>query len=605
MADFMLDKITSDEYNLLHCYRDWYAWCDDRSSNCKIAPIREVLKEWANANTDLCTLLGGNLIISKEFVFEKPEDELRDEMYAMTERHRTYGREQREGWRFVKEFCDWFDRTYPVYSCYYWDEELTEEQVETIRINVPIRNGLHELISTTTLVRNVFEDEPFSLTLPDGKVYTIQTGSKPMKVLSKIANAFNIPYFEDFRICHSLVHNQKKIKGDLTLSIHPLDYWTMSDNDCGWDSCMNWRDCGGYRQGTVEMMNSPAVVVAYLKASEPMEISDMEWTNKKWRQLFIVDKDVILGIKDYPYRNPNLSCAVAKWIKELAETNLGWKYNTEEPEHFTYDTRFTNPNYPEDEAFRFSFTSNHMYTDVGSLDWHPIYVGAEVSSSNIEHPEGTEAVYYYNYSGAAQCVSCGEINPDLSDDSYLCCPECESSARCCECGSHIALEDAYRLGDSYLCECCWEEHTQSCPCCDENDFVDNFVAVEFLPRLDDAARKSVEAELGPVEEWFAVQGYKHEFPGMEVEVCDKCWSEFAEKYLKPGCKTFTFKSTYGSLWYGVYVDDLNEDGLDQFMNWRLLDALEEGVTPAQLIDRFWTDDHQIIKILGEDELPSC
>ena len=602
MADFMLDKITSEEYNIMHHYRDWYAWCDDRSSNCKPAPIREVLKEWANANTDLCTLLGGNLMISKEFVFEKPEDELRDEMYAMTDRHRTYGREQREGWKFVKEFCNWFDKTYPIYNCYYsWDDELTSEQIEANRVNIPIRNGLNELISTTTLVRNVFEDEPFSLTLPDGRVYTVQTGSKPMKVLSKIASAFNIPYFEDFRICHSLVHNQKKIKGDLTLSIHPLDYWTMSDNDCDWDSCMNWRDCGGYRQGTIEMMNSPAVVVAYLKASEPMKIGDMEWTNKKWRQLFIVDKDVILGIKDYPYRNPNLSCAVAKWLKELAETNLGWKYNTEEPEHFTYDTRFINPNYPEDKPFRFSFSSNHMYTDVGSLDWHPIYVGAEVSSSNIAHPKDTEAVYYYNYSGAAQCISCGEINPDLYDDSYLCCSECEASTRCCECGAHIALEDAYRLRDSYLCECCWDEYTQSCPCCDENDFNDNFVAVEFLPRLDDATRKSVEAEFGPVEEKLAALGYRHEFPGVEAEICDNCWSEFAEKYLKPGCKTFTFQNNYGSLWDGVYIDDLNEDGLEQFMGWRILDALEEGATPAQLIDRFWEDDHQIIKILDEDE----
>lgn len=601
----MLDKITSDEYNLLHCYRDWYAWCDDRTNNCRVKPIREVLQEWAKSNTDLCTLLGGELILSKEFVFEKPEDELRDEMYAMTDRRAAYGREQREGWKFVKEFCEWYERNYPVYSCYYsWDSELTQEQVDTNRVNIPIRNGLHELISTATLVRNIYEDEPFSLSLPDGRVYTVQTGSKPMKVLSKIASAFNLPYFEDFRICHSLVHNQKKIKGDLVLSIHPLDYWTMSDNDCDWDSCMNWRDCGGYRQGTVEMMNSPAVVVAYLKASEPMKIGDMEWTNKKWRQLFIVDRDVILGIKDYPYRNPKLSCEVAKWIKELAETNLGWKYITEEPEHYTYETRFVNPKYADEGTFRFSFSSNRMYTDVGSLDWHPIYVGSEVCSGKIVRPEGTEAVYYYNYSGASQCVSCGELGPDLADDSYLCCPECEASARCCECGCHMSLDEAYRIGDSYVCDCCWDEHTATCPCCDGNDFSDNFVAVEFLPRLDDATRKSVEIDLGPVEERYAVQGYKHEFPGWEVEICDNCWSEFVDKYLKPGCKTFTFQNTYGSLWYGVYVDDLNEDGLEQFTNWRFLDDLESGYTPAQLLDKYWEHEHQIIKILGEDETPS-
>lgn len=584
----MLDKITSEEYDLLHRYRDWYGWQGERSNSSKIKPIREVLGEWARANTDLCTLLGGELMLSKEFVFEKAETELYNEMVEMTDKHVAYGREQREGWKFVKEFYNWCSKTYPIG----WDAKSIN--------SFSTRNGLRRLISTSTLVHNVFEDESFSLTLPNGKVYTVQTGSKPMKALSKIANAFNLPYFEDFRICHSLVHNQKKIKGDLTLSIHPLDYWTMSDNDCDWESCMNWRDCGGYRQGTIEMMNSPAVVVAYLKASEPMKIGDMGWTNKKWRQLFIVDKDVILGIKDYPYRNPKLSCEVAKWIKELAETNLGWKYNTEEPEHFTYDICFSNPNYPNEEPFKFSFDSAHMYNDVGSLPWHPIYVGAEVHSSAINSPNST---YYYNYSGAAQCISCGEINPELLEDSYLCCPECEESIKCCECGCYISFDEAYRMGDNYLCECCWDEYIKTCSYCDENDFSDNFVTVALLPRLDDKTRKSVEIDLGPVVERLAKQGYTHEFPGWDIEMCRNCWKEFADKYLKPECKTFTFQDAYGGLWYGAYVDDLNEDGLEEFMNQSFLNDLESGKTPAQLIDKYWTYEHQIIKIFGKDETP--
>ena len=335
----MLDKITSDEYEILEYYREWFGWHEDYSRNCHTIPVNEVLREeWANANINLCKLLGDNLIISKELEFEMSEEELYNEMYAMTECRKEYGREHRVGWRFVKSFYNWLDETYPLYGYFRsLTKEITQEQEEKNRININTRNHLMELMSSDTLVHNVFEGEAFSLTLPNGKIYTVHTGSKPMKALSKIANAFDIPYFEDFRICHSLVHNQKKIKGELTLSIHPLDYWTMSDNDCDWDSCMSWREYGSYRQGTIEMMNSPSVVVAYIKASEPMKIgNNMEWTNKKWRQLFIVDKDVILGIKDYPYRNPNLSCIVAKWLKELAETNLGWKYNTEEPEHYNY-----------------------------------------------------------------------------------------------------------------------------------------------------------------------------------------------------------------------------------------------------------------------------
>ena len=76
-----------------------------------------------------------------------------------------------------------------------------------------------------------------------------------MRVLSKIATAYNLPGFEDFRIAQSLVTNQANLKGYITLSIHPLDYMTMSDNNCGWDSCMSWQEEGCYRQGTVEMMN--------------------------------------------------------------------------------------------------------------------------------------------------------------------------------------------------------------------------------------------------------------------------------------------------------------------------------------------------------------
>ena len=35
---------------------------------------------------------------------------------------------------------------------------------------------------------------------------------------------------------------------------------------------MSWADYGCYRQGTVEMMNSPLMVVAYLTAEEPMHM---------------------------------------------------------------------------------------------------------------------------------------------------------------------------------------------------------------------------------------------------------------------------------------------------------------------------------------------
>ena len=591
------DKITSTEYDMLHAWRDWYAWGDEKSDTARIKPIRDILQEWDNSNKDLCTLLGGELMVTKGFEFCKAPDELRDEMFAVIDHRACYGRTEREGWKFIEAYHKWYDEAFPVHK-HYWhpwenDEPLTAQQEEENRVNIPIRNGLNELVSTYTLVENKYDDEEFTLLLPSGKSYVVRNGCKPMKALAKIAEAFNLPYFEDFRICHSQVHNQKRIKGDLTLSIHPLDYWTMSDNDCGWESCMNWSDYGGYRQGTVEMMNSPCVVVAYLSSSEQMPIGTVgEWNNKKWRQLFIVHKDVILGIKAYPYKNDDLSGAAMKWLKELAEQNLGWKYLSDEPEKWTSSTSFTNPNFPEDGEFKFGFYSNHMYTDVGCMDWHPIYVGAEVQPKLFPTPirKMDFPLYDFNYSGAAMCVSCGELDPDLCDDSYLCCGDCEDTFRCSQCGDRIYHDDAYRVGDCYLCHYCWEEHTQECNVCEESDFTDNFVSVRILPKLDDDLREWAERKYGDRPTGKGWQDYEIAFPGWDIEMCDRCLANLEDEFLKPGAKKFTFQSRYGGIWYGVYFDDLNEDGIDRFCNWRFQDDYEHGMSMKDLIKKYWEDD---------------
>ena len=94
----------------------------------------------------------------------------------------------------------------------------------------------------------------------------------------------------------------------------------MSDNDCGWHTCMSWFHDGEFRLGTIEMMNSPYVVVTYLTAKEDMILTeDFYWNNKKWRELFIVTDKVISEIKSYPYVNRALTKYALNWLKDLAE----------------------------------------------------------------------------------------------------------------------------------------------------------------------------------------------------------------------------------------------------------------------------------------------
>lgn len=591
MIEKLLNTITHKEYEFLEKYREYYAWYDDPSSKCNTVPVREVLGEWARVKDDLYKMFSEQLTISKQFSYTKPNDELRSEMYDAVDQHSKLGRAGRNGWEFYKSYKNWIKETFPIHSSsryrYY---ELEPQQIEEDRVNRPIYHNLHLLIDVDTLVNNEYKGETFTIILPDGKPYTIREGCKPMRALAKIAESFKIPKFEDFRICHSLVHNQKRIKGELTLSIHPLDYWTMSDNDCGWESCMNWRDCGGYRQGTVEMMNSPCVIVAYIAAKEPMHIDhNYEWNSKKWRQLFIVNKEVILGIKDYPYHNPELSDMIAQWIKELAEENLGWKYCTEKPEHFVQGVEVHNPKDIDKIGFKLVFCSNHMYTDVGALPYHPMYLGEELTaeSSAVHKYSNGNKVWEFNYSGASQCVSCGELDPHLAEDSSLCCEKCEDIIRCCECGYALSRGEEYTIGEYHLCEECWQNCTTTCTACEETDFSDNMQPITLIPRLSEEQQDILCALWNQPKEEDKQLFLLSSDEGFWHELCYTCLANFSERYLKPGCEVFFVKTNY--TWHKCcYIEDLTTYGRDMLLTGELAEYLHQGgKIDGATIEKYW------------------
>jgi hypothetical protein len=205
--------------------------------------------------------------------------------------------------------------------------------------------------------------------------------------------------YNDFCTEFSKVINTTTIKGNLVLSIHPLDYMTMSDNECNWTSCMNWKNNGCYHAGTVEMMNSTSVIVAYLEnENKKMAMPNGgKWSNKKWRELFIVTNQGAVGIKPYPYFNPELEKEVLLKIKTLYS----------EPENFS-DIRHScefDGNY---------YTNGFMYNDFGTRDdeGHP-YICRITNGLEVYLPE-----LDFCYGGTVTCLACGEII-DWEDASDL------------------------------------------------------------------------------------------------------------------------------------------------------------------------------------------
>lgn len=318
-----------------------------------------------------------------------------------------------------------------------------------------LRTAFDRLTNEACLQTNKYDGETYTFNYGNGKKYVLQNGCKAIKALSKLSSIFGITGFEKFQTEYSQIFNEKNLTGTLSISIHPLDYLTMSDNECGWDSCMAWMNEGDYRMGTVEMMNSPYVVVAYLESKKPMTWTEAgqpyEWNNKKWRQLFIFSKDCIVPIKGYPYNNEALESTVMYWLRDLA-ADLGWEYK-----NTLYifggeqsNTLIPESNKDEEEVnYPVEFTCNTMYNDLGSKEKNFIFIG----KNRIEGQR-----LFMNFSGPAECMNCGEQINDVDDPMSVICRECSGYVRCADCGDYIREDDANWIDGRAYCYECYESH---------------------------------------------------------------------------------------------------------------------------------------------------
>ena len=536
MEQTLFNHITKEEQEMMDWYRDNFSGAYASASEDK-AELKEILQPWEDNKGDLFKLLGNNLIISKEVSYKKSNEELvenfEERLYSYDENGE---RKPRNGKQFYDAFFEFQVKNFPYFfSPFDNDWEPTAPAKANEKNLQQIRDGLNKLMDLNTLVKGYYEGETFSIILPNGKELKINNGCKAMRALSKIAAAYDLPGFEDFRITQSLVTNQANLTGYITLSIHPLDYMTMSDNNCGWDSCMSWQEEGCYRQGTVEMMNSPYVVVAYLSSSNDMYIGDYKWNSKKWRELFIVNKDLIMAIKDYPYHNQDLSLIVVDWLKELAEKNMNWHYPGGP---FKYGEDKVSTFRSSGRDYQLRFYTNMMYNDVFATDYHWLCISATL-------PEQCDI----NYSGATECVWCGITGGDnFGSESQLVCNTHENSVYCAECGERINdVDEAYCVNGRYYCECCYNDIFTACSECDD-DIPDEDInrIVAFIESPTDK------------KTWYIVNYI--------YNVCDDCLDDWFNRYLISN-KYYMYDEDDN--YFYVNLKDVKEEGLSDVLNYSM------------------------------------
>lgn len=500
----LYDALPHEDIKLLNDYINVYGGNhSDRGCNMPPSSMPYFLRYWSAEKEHLYHAFGDQFILKRPISFSKSDIELKNEIDRLV----IWGAVPVQRFRF--SFYDKIDS----FSELHFDYRYT------------LRNFVD---NASWLADNVYTGRSFTIPAQytvNQRPLQINSGCKISKMLGKICQAIghtNTTYqcpdcdrywehnahschcgcsgskfvaidgYEAFRQAHSLALNQKTVKGNLCLSIHPLDYLTMSDNECGWSSCMQWMDeCGDYRLGTIEMMNSPYIVVAYVEAMNPMYLFPSQtWSNKRWRQLLVITPELILGNKQYPYENDTVQGVALQWMRELAQKI---------PDHGPYSDTAVNiinssNNIIGNRVVFVNLYFNYMYNDI--YDNRLAFIKNNLTSDRIS----------YNLSGYAVCTNCGEIidDCDRNEPSWTVCGDCCGAWRCVHCGEwHYG--DAYYADDSDdpYCWDCYDYYTSECEACGAR--VHNTHGL-YIQMIDDPPFLMVESA-----NW-----------GYAVYVCDDC-----------------------------------------------------------------------------------
>lgn len=406
-----------------------------------------LLRFWREAKSEyLNTLFGNELILTKDFTYELDAEEMNEQMESLIAQNRQF---------YNSLYNTLREEFHAVPKGYFWDFPKLSDAA--------FFNTVFSWGNADSLLSNRVE-ETISATI-NGTFLKINAGEKIMRALRKICQLLNLSAsYERLRQQHAQILSQKTITGQLCLSIHPLDYATASDNANGWSSCMSWQEDGCYRLGTVEMMNSPMVICAYLKSNvQEMQFSSYTWPSKKWRAWIVITKAAILCNRNYPYDSDDLSKECIKWVAQLAQQNLGWDFSPNITRCETIE---------EEQGIKLDYRTNFMYNDFRSDMWATV------------RPNLPRGRYPINYSGVANCMNCGNEIPfyGAQGSSTLCCDDCSAVVYCSECNCVIHENEEefyYGPNDEILCPDCFSERVTHCENCDTDVYFEDTLHVSI------------------------------------------------------------------------------------------------------------------------------
>lgn len=247
---------------------------------------------------------------------------------------------------------------------------------------------------------------------------------------------------------YSRIIQSVKVSGKLCLSVHPLDFLSISETTHNWRSCHSLN--GEFRAGNLSYMQDSSTIVAYLKSEKDCQLSafpeKLEWNSKKWRMLFYIneDADLIFSSKPYPFDNANLVQSSYEMMQNIFKQD-SWpsSYTTIDPDSAEkYISDCDGSVQFNDCLCSMSYNPRFKCANSSIENCKPIVVGSVVSCLTCECGD-------IEFSADYNCVDCGDYAP------------------CSCCGNHTYLDEAYMLEEEYVCPSCYDDAVVWCDNCGE------------------------------------------------------------------------------------------------------------------------------------------
>ena len=354
----LFDYLTDEDKIILKEFIESYADIDN-------VDLEKVLQFWNRDKKKMFKVLGRKLRVKIPIDVESDYKLFINKLYETYQPPFGYAVDNQVNHPFITDFEQFWSNK--IDHLEYWNKTKSEEGVRELFKYDNIKNGY---LNRDYNFHNVRED----------KSLTLSQGAKIMKSIQKMLKFVEYPnmdLFEKWRNDISNITTSKHIKANLVFSIHPLDFLTMSDNTCGWRSCMSWMNNGGYSTGPIEMMNSNMVIIAYLESNKDFIFNNHKIPNKTWRTLLYVHKDILLEGKCYPFYSKDVSTIVLDKLRELVYNNMKWKYQYINQTYTDMKPYHSNGYVRNKKDFRNSqhkiiVYTNGMYNDVvkdGSWDY--------------------------------------------------------------------------------------------------------------------------------------------------------------------------------------------------------------------------------------------